>query len=1355
MATIRPIQPTFASGEVGPPIYSRVDIARYQSALRRCRNFIIHPTGGASNRPGTRFVAEAKYTENQCIVQEFVFNQEQKYVLEIGHEYIRFYTSGAQLNVDAADLDEFDTTVNYTAGDYVTFGGSTVYFALVDTVGDQPDLYPLTWAQQSIYEIFTPYQASDLSGLRFETSGDTIFITHPDYKPRLLQRFGETDWRLSEYEADDGPFMPENIDDTFTMNVSAVTGTSVQLGAGGDIFANGHVGALFKLRHYVQSQNVTAAYTGSGTGTPVSCFTTWRIITHGTWTGSFKIEKSTDGGSTWTTLRTFSSANDFNANTSGTEDIAANPVPFLIRINCTTLSSGTANIDLSSDAFYQEGIIRITSVTSTRIATGDMLQDAGSTSNTTSWFEGSWSDYRGWPAVSRFFQDRLVFAGTASEPMTMWMTQTSNYYSFFRHSTLLDTDGITARLPSRQLNAINGLVSFKRLLVFTSASIWSVGPVTGSAMTPTGFTQEVEAYNGSNGINPVVIGNEAIYIQEHGHIVSNIGYNEANQGFAGSDTNIMASHLFDKWEILDIAYQRNPDRIVWMLRDDGKLVGMTYLRDQEVVAFHWHDTGQASGDEFESLCVIPSDGFDEVWFAVNRENGRFIERMVLRMESSTCSGEQQISSYNQVFMDSVVTFNEPIAIEDITVDGDGNIFVTKTAHGFVTDDVITISCVTGMDEINNRKFGVLTSGSQEEILHLEMEGADEGTSFSDSSPYNHTVTRDVSTYGTVNTDTDEAAVGSASARFENINGNDASARVLLHFDNNVTDSSENGITVTNSGITFSNVGHKYGTHWAVFSSGNYLQMASSASWRWGTGDGALDCWITVDTAGNIIRHGKTDGTEIGWFVAADATHITFNYTTDGSTIITSTVKIPYTAGTRMHMAWNRYGNTFYGFKNGVLVGSEDWTGVSIYASFNVLRVGESFTSSFGGKIDELRIGIGARWYEDFPLRSNAYGPAQGLGFTENGAALQIPHHSAMNVTDEDFDLSFYYQPWDSMITTTVAEGAQLINKGSTDDTNISFSVDFAASGSNCLLRFRYSTTGSVGAITTYSHTILKAEFPDWSNTVRRKIHYSRRGTDLFLYIDDVLEETFNIGTNAIASTTKDVRIGARWVNAQSALHQGPSGWIDEVVWTKGSVDPDTFQLVDLGGDPINGTGYSEYISGGQIREAFEGFTGLDHLEGQTVSILGDGEVLEQQIVSGGEISINNSSAYVHVGLPYESDFETLNIEVGLRDGTTQGRKIKISNVTFRLLNTRGGFIGPDEDRIYEAFTTDNLSGATAVEIAPAVGVGNNRLFNVDVRRPLGAGYEGGGRVFYRQSDPLPVTILAVIPEATIPSPTVK
>ena len=137
--------------------------------------------------------------------------------------------------------------------------------------------------------------------------------------------------------------------------MSAVTG-SVTLTSSASLFAALHVGALFKLKHFIEGQVDSTAFSSATTSSGIKCFRTWRLITHGTWTGKFHVEKSDDGGSTWTVIRSFSSADDFNANTSGTEDVESNPQPFLVRINMYSYTSGTANIDLTTDSFFQEGI---------------------------------------------------------------------------------------------------------------------------------------------------------------------------------------------------------------------------------------------------------------------------------------------------------------------------------------------------------------------------------------------------------------------------------------------------------------------------------------------------------------------------------------------------------------------------------------------------------------------------------------------------------------------------------------------------------------------------------------------------------------------------------------------------------------------------------------------------------------------------------------------------------------------------------------------------------------------------------------------------------------------------------------
>ena len=171
------------------------------------------------------------------------------------------------------------------------------------------------------------------------------------------------------------------------------------------------------------------------------------------------------------------------------------------------------------------------------------------------------------------------------------MSRTGFYNSFLRHLTLLDTDGITINLPSRQVNQINNLIGLTRLLILTNASVWSVGSSSTGVITPTTIDTKIENYRGSSGVVPVIVGNEVIYMQTNGKTVRNLGFELASESFTGSELNILAKHLFDKWTITDMAYQQDPDSIIWALRSDGVLLGCTYLPEQNLVAWHWHDTG--------------------------------------------------------------------------------------------------------------------------------------------------------------------------------------------------------------------------------------------------------------------------------------------------------------------------------------------------------------------------------------------------------------------------------------------------------------------------------------------------------------------------------------------------------------------------------------------------------------------------------------------------------------------------------------------------------------------------------------------------------------------------------------------
>lgn len=181
---------------------------------------------------------------------------------------------------------------------------------------------------------------------------------------------------------------------------------------------------------------------------------------------------------------------------------------------------------------------------------------------------------------------------------------------------------------------------------------------------------------------------------------------------------------------------------------------------------------------------------------------------------------------------------------------------------------------------------------------------------------------------------------------------------------------------------------------------------------------------------------------------------------------------------------------------------------------------------------------------------------------------------------------------------------------------------------------------------------------------------------------------------------------------------------------------DTFELQSTQGVDIDGTGFDAYTEGGTIREAVNTVSGLEHLEGEDVAILADGSVIGGLTVSGGALELPERASIIHVGLPYSSELETLSLEFASEKGTAQGARKVVNTVVLRLENTRGAWVGPGDDRdmIEMKFRdTEDYNEAT-------------RMYTGDKKIVIPARYTYDGHVRIQQRDPLPQTILAIIPE---------
>jgi hypothetical protein len=612
----------------------------------------------------------------------------------------------------------------YAAGDYVIRFGSGVYKSFLSLQGSNLGQDPLSasvvyWTafdSPAAYEIESPYAQEDIDLLKYVQSADTLYIVHPNYKPKTLQRISDNDWTLADYAYENGPFRIGNSDTNKTLRVY-LDGTDYKIVTAGspgyDYFTSDMEGALFQLNYFVAANHVHDVFTSAGQSDQLTCGGTWRLVTGGLWDGTLLLEKSIDNGATWSEVGTFRNPGDtdVNFNTFGTIDNDGDP--FLLRITLSAHDAGNVDVTLSADEFTQVGVFRLDTVTDARNGIGTPIKNillSGTESFTSDWAEGAWSNYRGWPETVAFAQDRLVFGGNTSEPQTVWMTKSSNYVDFGRSIPLVDSDGITINLLSRQINRIRSLVSFlNSVIAFTGSSEFSIEGISDGPLTPTNVFTKLQGLRGTGDIDPILVGNHIIFISPLSTAVRDMIFNVFNQSFDTANISTLSDHLIKDSPIVAMAYQQEPDSVIWMVREDGKLVSVTYSKEQEMNAWTRHDTDNGL---FESVATIPGSDADEVWFIVKRGSLRFIERMLARTSSTDPA--------DQYFVDSGLSYDGAPASVLTGLDHLNGLQVTINAEGFILPNQTVSNGQITLDQARSKVIAGLPITPDVETLNVDV-----------------------------------------------------------------------------------------------------------------------------------------------------------------------------------------------------------------------------------------------------------------------------------------------------------------------------------------------------------------------------------------------------------------------------------------------------------------------------------------------------------------------------------------------------------------------------------------------------------------------------------------------------------
>jgi hypothetical protein len=643
------VQTNFTSGEISPRLKGRVDLTKYFNGAQQLKNFIVKPQGGIFARPGTIFCCEVKDSSKTTILIEFEYSDIQSFIIEAGAGYMRFIKDHERLEVASVPV-----------------------------------------------EVSTPYTEDELPYLRFAQSADVLYIAHPAHPTMQLSRLSDTNWSLDAYENEDGPYLPQNATDN-TMLVSGVVdranlANSVAEFAGGDVgnfvefnqlgvpviaevianidANNNTVRPIENIIAPVDSTAVVTEAAGVVTST-VAIFSNDNVGSYIKVTGNWYLIS----GYTDTTHVSVGSALSMVATTgdlilSGRSIIAdvlasentfvASDVGRHMRFNFST-----EQVWGIIETYINAKAITISLDRNVPVKQSDpsTLRDDGKTAL---WRLGAWSASTGYPSTVAFHEERLVFAATPYQPQTFWMSvsgEYSNHAPTNNQSAVLDNSAINGTIASGRVNAIKWLNSGPTLIIGTFGAEWQVRASNqGTAITPTNISVVQHTTYGSGNISPIRIGSAVVFIQRNGRKVRELQYDYQSDSLQAKDMTIVNEQIIRKGgKTTSMAYQQEPNSIVWVALTDGTLAGMTYVKDQEVYAWHNHQIGGTYNNgqaQVRSVAVISNlDGNEDELYMIVRRTINGITRQYIEYLSSEVDPTDENDKDNLDFVDCAIPYS--------------------------------------------------------------------------------------------------------------------------------------------------------------------------------------------------------------------------------------------------------------------------------------------------------------------------------------------------------------------------------------------------------------------------------------------------------------------------------------------------------------------------------------------------------------------------------------------------------------------------------------------------------------------------------------------------------------------------
>jgi len=585
------------------------------------------------------------------------------------------------------------TSGNGVDGFYTITGTATNTFTVTSTTS-QTTSGNVNISQR--YEVTTSYTAAQVDDLAFTQSADVLFLAHPSHPPARLERNDTNNWTLTELLPSsgsspitvltDGPFLATNTTDT-TLTIALADTANWTASFTNGALSLEEVGTVspsnvdvttntFTLANHPLVNGMKVQFSAIPSGfasTPTLSATTDYFVVSAT-QNTFKV--ATTAGGTPVDITAAPTSDDMTVNKSFVDK------DVYIRVTASAVTginddAGFASTDigrylrLNSEVApqikwgYGEIIERL-SGSETTVVLVKLKKAIAGVGATTEWQLGSFSETTGYPRTVQIYQQRLVYAGTSEEPQTLFFSKTADFFNFAateplgRSTGQFDSAGrsiigeqiyednaLSLTISSDTVDQIEWLSEDRRLTIGTSGGIFQCyGTDDDVTLTPFSFSiTKVSAWACDPTALPAKVGNNLLYVQNNGRKLRELAFDKLQDQYSAADLTLRSEDISETG-LIATAYQDQPYSVLWCLRNDGRLAGLTYVDLLQMRAWSRHTIGGSHTDatygnhaKVESIASIPRGTHDQLWMIVKRDiNGgtkryvEFLERFFVASE---------------------------------------------------------------------------------------------------------------------------------------------------------------------------------------------------------------------------------------------------------------------------------------------------------------------------------------------------------------------------------------------------------------------------------------------------------------------------------------------------------------------------------------------------------------------------------------------------------------------------------------------------------------------------------------------------------------------------------------------------